>query len=152
MKFKKLFNYPYVLFIKYVNISTLLLLYFIPVNVIERNKNIKYFVWTILVYEEHEQFRYLLLTGVVYVWLTRMEHIHHLQYIFLLFRAIVPQQGITAQQVINVICLILIFITFVLKFSSTFTVNKYYRATNLANIHSKFVPNANKSFIRCLPH
>ena len=144
------------LFIKYVNISTLLLLYFIPVNVIERNKNIKYFVWTILVYEEHEQFRYLLLTGVVYVWLTRMEHIHHLQYIFLLFRAIVPQQGITAQQVINVICLILIFITFVLKFSSTFpktfTVNKYYRATNLANIHSKFVPNTNKSVIRCLPH
>ena len=116
---QKLFNCPYMLFIKHVNISTLLLLHFIPVNVIERNKNIKYFVWTILVYEEHEQFRYLLLTGVVYVWLTRMEHIHHLQYIFLLFRAIVPQQGITAQQVINVICLMLGFITFVLIFSST---------------------------------
>ena len=142
--------------IKHVNISTLLLLYFILVNVIERNKNIKYFVWTILVYEEHEQFRYLLLTGVVYVWLTRMEHIHHLQYIFLLFRAIVPQQGITAQQAINVICLMLAFITFVLKFSSTlvknFTVTHNYQATNLANIHSKFVLNANKSVIRCLPH
>ena len=130
----------------------MLLSYFIPVNVIERNKNIKYFVWTILVYEEHEQFRYLLLTGVVYVWLTRMEHIHHLQYIFLLFRAIVPQQGITAQQVINVICLMLAFITFVLRFSSTFTVNKYFQATYLANIHSKFIFNANKSVIRCLPH
>ena len=115
MKLRKLFDYPYMLFIKHVNISTLLLLYFIPVNVIERNKNIKYFVWTILVYEEHEQFRYLLLTGVVYVWLTRMEHIHHLQYIFLVFRAIVPQQGIIAQQVINVICLILAFITVILK-------------------------------------
>ena len=141
---QKLFNYLYMLFIKPVNISTLLLLYFIPVNVIERNKNIKYFVWTILVYEEHEQFRYLLLTGVVYVWLTRMEHIHHLQYIFLLFRAIVPQQGITAQQVINVIYLILRFIIFVLKFSS--------KTTNLGNIHSLFVPNANKSVIRYLPH
>ena len=151
MKFKKLFNYPYLLFIKHVNISTLLLLYFIPVNVIERNKNIKYFVWTILVYEEHEQFRYLLLTGVVYVWLTRMEHIHHLQYIFLLFRAIVPQQGITAQQVINVIRFILGFITFVLNVINL-SLRNTTRQQNLANTHSKFVPNANKSVIRCLPH